>query len=131
MEDKQTLRPPLPTELTVDPPAVESPTNCHAEDALLNADESDESTGQVESIAFKTKIARVNPDCYIDSDRQGLSNPKSKRSCKSKALKPVINPLSTKSNKTLNSNIPESQQSLQKQYSVKHLFLTNQLSSEY
>ena len=50
MEDKQTLSPPYPiqTELTVDPPAVESPTNCHAEDALLNADESDESTGQVE-----------------------------------------------------------------------------------
>ena len=33
LEDKQTLRPPFPTELTVDPPADESPTNCHAEDA--------------------------------------------------------------------------------------------------
>ena len=32
-EDKQTLRPPLLTELTVDPSAVESPTNCPAEDA--------------------------------------------------------------------------------------------------
>ena len=32
-EDKQTLRPPLLTELTVDPPAAESPTNCPAEDA--------------------------------------------------------------------------------------------------
>ena len=76
-------------------------------------------------------LARVKPGCYIDSDRQGLSNPESNRSHNSKALKPKSNPLSTKSNKTLNSNIPESQQSLQKQYSVKHLFLTNQLSSEY
>jgi hypothetical protein len=32
-EDKQTLRPPLLTELTVDPSAAESPTNCPAEDA--------------------------------------------------------------------------------------------------
>ena len=54
MEDKQTLRPPLPTELTVDPPVNESQTNSHTEDALPNADESDESTGQGETIAFKT-----------------------------------------------------------------------------
>ena len=54
MEDKQTLRPPLPTELTVDPPANDPQTNSHAENALPNADESDESTGQGETIAFKT-----------------------------------------------------------------------------
>ena len=54
LEDKQTFRPPLPTELTVDPSANEPQTNSHAEDALPNADESDESTGQGESIAFKT-----------------------------------------------------------------------------
>ena len=54
MDHKQTLRPPLPTELTVDPPANEPQTNSHAEDALQNADESDESTGQGETIAFKT-----------------------------------------------------------------------------
>jgi hypothetical protein len=112
-EDKQTLSPPFPTESTVDPPADESPTYCHAEDALPNAYDPDESTGQVESIAFKTKNARVDLDCYIDSDRQGPSNPKSKRSSKPKALKPVINPLSTKSKITLNSNISESQQLLQ------------------
>ena len=62
LEDKQTLRPPLPTELTVDPPADEPQTTSHAEDALPNADESDESTGQVELQAFKTKITGVNPD---------------------------------------------------------------------
>jgi len=113
-EDKQTLRPPLLTELTVDPSAAESPTNCPAEDALSNADESDDSTGQVELNTFKTKIARVNPDCYIDSDRQGPSKSGSNRSCKLKALKPVINPLSTKSKMALNSNISESQNVLQK-----------------
>ena len=79
MEDHQTTRPPLPTELlTVDP----------------LADESDESTGQVESIVFKTKITRVNTGCHIDSDRQGPSNPKSNRSLNSKALKPKTNPMS-------------------------------------
>jgi len=103
-EDKQTLRPPLLTELTVDPSATESPTNCPAEDALSNADGSDESTGQVELNTFKTKIARVNPGCYIDSDRQGPSKSGSNRSCKLKALKHVINPLSTKSKLALNSN---------------------------
>ena len=94
LEDKQTLRPPLPTELTVDPPADEPQTTSHAEDALPNADESDESTGQVELQAFKTKITGVNPDCHIDSDRQGSSNPKSNRSLNSKALKPKTNPMS-------------------------------------
>jgi len=113
-EDKQTLRPPLLTELTVDPSAAESPTNCPAEDALSNADGSDESTGQVELNTFKTKIARVNPGCYIDSDRQGPSKSGSNRSCKLKALKHVINPLSTKSMMALNSNISESQHVLQK-----------------
>ncbi len=54
------------------------------EDTLPNVDESDESTGQTESIVFKTKIVSVNPDSYIDSDRQGPSNPKSNRSCNSK-----------------------------------------------
>lgn len=124
-EDKQTLRPPLLTELTVDPSAAESPTNCPAEDALSNADESDDSTGQVELNTFKTKIARVNPDCYIDSDRQGPSKSESNRSCKLKALKHVINPLSTKSKMALNSNIFESQQFSSKLYPVKHRFLTN------
>ncbi len=63
LEDKQTLRPPLPTELTVDPPVNEPQTNSHAEDALQNAYESDESTGQGETIAFKTqKRASVKPD---------------------------------------------------------------------
>ena len=77
MEDQQTTRPPLPTELlTVDSPADEPQTNSRAEDALLNADESDDSTGQVETIAFKTKIARVKPGNHISSDRQGLSNPR-------------------------------------------------------
>ena len=62
LEDKQTFRPPIPTELlTVDPSAAVPPTNCPAEDALSNADESDESTGQVELNTFKTKITRVNP----------------------------------------------------------------------
>jgi hypothetical protein len=37
LEDQQTLRPPLPTELTVDPPSNEPQTNSHAEDALQNA----------------------------------------------------------------------------------------------
>jgi hypothetical protein len=55
LEDKQTLRPPLSTELTVDPPADEPQTTSHTEDALPNADESDESTGQVELQSFKTK----------------------------------------------------------------------------
>ena len=54
------------------------------EDTLPNVDESDESTGQIESIAFRTKIVSVNPDSYIDSDRQGPSNPKSNRSYNSK-----------------------------------------------
>jgi hypothetical protein len=114
LEDKQTFRLPIPTELTVDPSAAEPPTNCPAEDALTNADESDESTGQVELNTFKTKITRVKPGCYIDSDRQGPSKSGSNRSCKLKALKPVINPLSTKSMMALNSNISESQHVLQK-----------------
>ena len=48
MEDKKTLRPPLQTELTVNPPADETQTTSHTEDALPNADESEESTDQVE-----------------------------------------------------------------------------------
>jgi hypothetical protein len=39
--------------MTVDPPANESPTYFHVEDVLPNDDESDESTGQVESIAIQ------------------------------------------------------------------------------
>ncbi len=67
LEDKKILRPPLPTELTIDPPTDESPTNCHTEDVVLpNSDESDESTGEVESIAFMTKNTHVNPDCYTE-----------------------------------------------------------------
>jgi hypothetical protein len=41
----------------------------------------------------------------LDSDRQGTSKSESNRSCKLKALKHVINPLSTKSKMALNSNI--------------------------
>jgi hypothetical protein len=50
MEDKQTLRPPypIPNVLTVVPPVDEPQSNCQAEEAVENADESDESTGQVE-----------------------------------------------------------------------------------
>jgi hypothetical protein len=79
MEDKQTLRPPLPTELTVIPPADEPQTTFHAEEALPNADESDESTGQVESNAFKTKGVG-NYVCTLekynqDADTYTLSHP--------------------------------------------------------
>ena len=45
-------------------------------------------------IRGQDKITGVNPDCHIDSDRQGPSNPKSNRSLNSKALKPKANPMS-------------------------------------
>ena len=110
LEDMQTMRPPLPTELTVVPQASE-PHNSHAEGAFKNAEESDESTGLVRKHTFKTKIARVKPGCYIDSDHPGSSKPVSNRSTKYNALKPITNPLSTKVIETLNSNIKESNSS--------------------
>jgi hypothetical protein len=63
-------------------------SNSQAEEAIENADESDESTGQVELKTFKGKITRVNPGCNINSDRQGASRSDSNRSIKYKALKP-------------------------------------------
>ena len=48
MEDMQTHRFPLQTELMVIPPADEPQTTSHDEEAFKNADESHESTGQVE-----------------------------------------------------------------------------------
>jgi hypothetical protein len=84
MDDKQTLSPPypIPTVLTVVPPVDEPQSNSQAEETIENADESDESTGQVELKTFKTKITRVNPDCNINSDRQGASRSESNRSIK-------------------------------------------------
>ena len=94
LEDKQINRPPLPTELTVDPTVDEPQINSQAEDVVKNAEESDESTGQVEKQTFKTKIASVKPACHIDSDHERASNPVSNRSFKYNALKPKSNPLS-------------------------------------
>jgi hypothetical protein len=93
-EDKQTFRPPLPTELTVISSADELQSNSHTEEAIKIAEESDESTGQVEKQTFKTKIVHVNPDCNIDSDHKRDSNPVSNRSFKNNALKSKSNPLS-------------------------------------
>ena len=89
-------------------------SNSQAEEAIENADESDESTGQVELKTFKAKITRVNPGCNINSDRQGASRSESNRSIKYKALKPKSTPntLSNKSNNLKapsNSNLKESQ----------------------
>ncbi len=56
----------------------EPQTNSQDEEGIENADESDESTGQVELKTFKTKITCVNPGCYINSDRQGYSRSQSK-----------------------------------------------------
>ena len=104
------MRPPLQTELTVIPLDSE-PLNSHAEGAFKNAEESDESTGQVRKHTFKTKIVHVKPGCYIDSDHPRASNPVSNWSFKYNSLKPISNPLSTKVKETLNSNIKESDSS--------------------
>ena len=88
-------------------------SNSQAEEAIENADESDESTGQVELKTFMF-FTRVDPGCNINSDRQGASRSESNRSIKYKALKPKSNPntLSNKSNNLKapsNSNLKESQ----------------------